>query len=63
MTTVYRFFYVCKLLHNLNSVNVRGIIGVEEQRNSELCIIEQASEIVRYHSPGVLSKVDLIDIN
>ena len=26
-------------------------------------ILEQASEIVRYHSPGILSKVDLIDIN
>ena len=45
------------------NLNDWGIIGVEEQRNSEICILEQASEIVRYHSPGILSKVDLIDIN
>ena len=36
---------------------------MEKQRNSEICIIEQASEIVRYHSPGILSKVELIDID
>ena len=45
------------------NLNDWGIISTEEQRNSEICILEQASEIVQYHRPGNLSKVDLIDIN